>query len=82
MKKILSGALAVIALSIASCGGQSEDQASNTPIDSTTLNGTAPAEYGPNDPTDPNFGKSQGQADTGVRAGNGTVADSNTQRLP
>lgn len=81
MKKLFSSVFVITAILISSCNNR-EEQVSNTPIDSTTLNGTAPAEYKPNDPTDPNFPKSQGQADTGVRAGNGTAADSNTERLP
>lgn len=84
MKKILSAVVVVIGLSLTSCGGghdSGDDVGTSTHMDSTTLNGTAPVQYGGNDPAQ-SSGEIQNHADTGVRPGNGTVADSNTTRLP
>jgi hypothetical protein len=85
MRKILSMAVVVMALSLASCGGghdSGDDTGTATHMDSTTLNGTAPVQYGGNDPAAQSGGVIQDHSDTGVRPGNGTAADSNTNRLP
>ena len=48
----------VIALALASCGGNNSglDNASSTPLDSTKLTGAAPVQYGPDNPADDTAG--------------------------
>lgn len=59
-------------LGITSCGA--DQQASSTPIDSTNLNGTAPATYGT--AQDSTYPKYEGQDDSGRRANTTSEADS------
>lgn len=65
MKKYVS--IVFIALSLAACNNSSE-KGHSTPIDSTNVNGTAPATYGPDDPR--NDTAKTNINDTGTNANN------------
>lgn len=65
-----------ISLMMASClnnenGNSAKDQGSSTPIDSTNVNGTAPATYGGNNPANDQKDSNRVNAnDTGTNASN------------
>ena len=55
----------------ASCGNNSGNVGHSTPIDSTNVNGTAPATYGPNDPSNDQKDSNRNNTnDTGTKANN------------
>ncbi len=76
MKKITLSCFAIAAVVLASCGTSPENTGSSTPVDSTNLNGTAPATYGAHDPADADSSRAQGVADTGLRANTASSQDS------
>lgn len=75
MKKLQYLILACsVGLTFSSCADPGE-RGSSTPIDSTNLNGTAPATYGAT-PADTVHPKYEGQSDSGLRANNASAEDS------
>ena len=79
MKRILQVMLCITLLS-ASCGDP-DNSGSSTPIDSTNQYGTAPAEYGPDDPTEDEE-QYQGIEDSGLRVNTVSGQDSAEGRRP
>jgi hypothetical protein len=57
-----------------SCNNTGEG--SSTPIDSTNLEGTAPATYGPGDPANPDYPVNEGSMDTTLKANTMSSEDS------
>ena len=59
-------------LLLASCNGNGNNMGSSTPIDSTNVNGTAPATYGANNPANDQRADSNrtNTNDTGTKANN------------
>ena len=70
MSKLINCIVALaLPLLMLSCMDQGDQRAESTPIDSTNLNGTAPATYGGDDPAvNPN--ENPNKSDTGTNAGN------------
>ncbi|RYE22892.1 MAG: hypothetical protein EOP51_12110 [Sphingobacteriales bacterium] len=64
MNRLKYSILAVgLLIGAASCAGNNpENNASSTPIDSTNVNGTAPATYGADNPAQPDSPKYEGGA--------------------
>lgn len=79
MKRTLH-VLACVALLLASCGDP-DDSGTSTPVDSTNQYGTAPAEYGPDDPTKDET-RYQGAEDSGLRTNTVSGQDSAEGRGP
>jgi hypothetical protein len=74
--KTLQYLLLVVVLTIAATACTDLDnQGSSTPIDSTNLNGTAPATYGPAS-VDTVYPRYEGQNDDGLRANTASSEDS------
>lgn len=64
-------------LAFASCGNGTKDTVpGSTPIDSTNINGTAPATYNAQDPAMPDSPRSQGATESGLRANTANSEDS------
>lgn len=64
--------LLITILSLASCmSNEAEDQGKSTPIDSTNLNGTAPATYGGDNPANDQDTNYVNSNDTGTKVSNG-----------
>lgn len=80
MKQLLIAVLISSTLLAASCTDDSTD-AGSVPIDSTNLNGTAPASYDAQNPDGADYPRYQGRWDTGAAANTTTEADSNTDRI-
>ena len=68
--------LPIIAILAWSCNDPETHNGSSTPIDSTNLEGTAPATYGADDPADPDAPRYDGRFDTSIRANTSSEADS------
>lgn len=66
----------------ASCNNSGNDNPKSVPTDSTNINGTAPAQYGPDSATNNPNGSVNSSADTGVRVNNGRVEDTMSNSLP
>ncbi|MBS1772607.1 MAG: hypothetical protein JST82_07095 [Bacteroidetes bacterium] len=66
-KTILYVALSTM-LFVLSCGNNPDNHGSSTPIDSTNLNGTAPVQYGAQDPANPDSPRNQGAFDKDPKA--------------
>ncbi|XZF15036.1 hypothetical protein ACTHGU_02795 [Chitinophagaceae bacterium MMS25-I14] len=70
----------VLGIMAASCS--SHDNPKSNSVDSTNLNGTAPASYAPDSPSSNANGVMNGAYDTGIRANNGQPADSLRNNVP
>ncbi len=69
MKKLRFVIAISLTVLLASCAGNDPDNHGvSTPIDSVTLNGTAPVEYGPKDPNEANRPLDPDTRDTGMKA--------------
>lgn len=62
-------------VTLASCAGDAENKAKSMNVDSSNINGTAPVQYGPNDPKDTTRSLETSD-DTGRRANTSTKEDS------
>ncbi|MBN9482032.1 MAG: hypothetical protein BGO70_15790 [Bacteroidetes bacterium 43-93] len=81
MKKTAIICLFPLAIAFASCGNSTKDNVpGSTPIDSTNLNGTAPATYDAQDPAMPDSPRSQGANESGLRANTASSEDSAKMR--
>ncbi len=63
--------IALVGFLLSSCADQGEEIGTSTPIDSTNLNGTAPATYGGDDPANDQDTTYANSNDTGTRMSNG-----------
>lgn len=81
MKRITAYAMGLALFALASCGTSPENTGSSTPIDSTNINGDAPATYGAADPANPDSSRAQGANDTGLRANTAGSQDSAQGRV-
>lgn len=61
---------------IAACNAKPENNGSSTPIDSSNVNGTAGAKYGPDNPAAPAPPRNEGSNDSGLRANTASSEDS------
>ena len=60
---------ACVSVLVTSCGNDAANKVSSTPIDSTNVNGTAPATYGASNPANDTASKVNAN-DTGTKANN------------
>jgi hypothetical protein len=65
-----------------SCNNTGKDNPKSVPTDSTNINGTAPAQYGPDTTANNPAGAVNSSADTGVRANNGRAEDTLQNSMP
>lgn len=70
IKTLLAGAF--VALALSACGSnQGEDTGASTPIDSTNMQGTAPATYGGENPANYQDTVLENSSDTGTKISTG-----------
>jgi hypothetical protein len=78
MRSIKLPALIIfLSIAAAACGNNHEAEGNSTPIDSTNINGAAPATYGTDSQKSPVY---QGGNDTGMRSNNMSREDSIRER--
>ncbi|MES2702071.1 MAG: hypothetical protein V4649_05500 [Bacteroidota bacterium] len=72
MRNLRFAIVAIAICALSSCSNTGGDHGSSTPIDSTNVNGTAPATYGGNNPAnDQNADSNRSNVnDTGTKANN------------